>query len=162
LIFDNIVNDSSLRLYGSDVLHRIEKKSIRFGKSNGIGIFSSESECSSQNCRYRQRTHARLLTQLLQTAESILQLFQGDPANCLTCSSPAVQKDWAVVLCLAKQVSAARMADAISPRQSDQCPTGTRFRRQTNERTNRKTSSLRSSRFCDEGLINTTQLPGKA
>jgi len=32
LTFDNVVNDSSL--YGSDVLNRIEKKSVRFGKSN--------------------------------------------------------------------------------------------------------------------------------
>ena len=50
LTFDNIVNDSSLygvRLYGSDVLNRIEK-SIRFGKSNRIGIIFSESECFSR------------------------------------------------------------------------------------------------------------------
>ena len=45
LTFDNIVNDSSL--YGSDVLNRIEK-SIRFGKSNRIGIIFSESECFSR------------------------------------------------------------------------------------------------------------------
>jgi len=41
--FDNIVNDTSL--YGSDVLNRIEKN--WFVSENRIGIFFSESECST-------------------------------------------------------------------------------------------------------------------
>jgi len=56
LTFDNIVNDSSL--YACDVLNQIEsKKSICFGKSNCIGIFFSESECSSTNRKTKHKVY---------------------------------------------------------------------------------------------------------
>jgi len=56
-----IVNDSSLYAYTA-VTHWIEsKKSIRFGKSNQIRIFFSESECSSkhQHCVNTKQRQAK-------------------------------------------------------------------------------------------------------